>query len=125
MQIDKMIDSEPIINLVNLILFQGISGKAAEIQIVPEPDAIHVRYVDGKGDPIRGITENERIGAIYVYPVVVARLKTMAGLDYNNTKDPSGGQFHLKHMDKQVLLDITTNPGDNGESLRIVLTYGL
>lgn len=119
-----MIDSEPIVNLVNLILFQGISGKAAEIQIVPEPDAILVRYINEKGEPIRGITENERIGAIYVYPVVVARLKTMAGLDYNNTKDPSGGQFHLKHLDKQVFLDMKTKPGDNGESLKITLFYG-
>ena len=124
MQIDKMIDSEPIINLVNLILFQGMSGNAAEIQIIPETDAILVRYIDGKGEPIRGITESERISAIYVYPVVVARLKTMAGLDYNNTKDPSGGKFKLNHLDKQVSLDMLTTPGDNGESLKIALTYG-
>lgn len=124
MQIDKMIDSEPIANLVNLILHQGMSGKAAEILINPESDAIHVRYIDEKGEPIRGITENERIGAIYVYPVVVARLKRLAGIDYNNTGDPSGGTFELKHQDKQVFLDITTKPGESGESLKIVLKYG-
>ena len=121
MQIEDLFNSELIINLVNMIFFEGIEKKAKQIVVEPSGEAISVLFFDNDGEKIQSSIKDDRIGAMYVYPAVVARLKSLAGLRIGNKTDILSGKINFKHKDMDTLMDITITPGEKGETIKITL----
>jgi len=106
-------DEAPIIRLVNSLLFQAVKDRASDIHIEPYERDLTVRFrIDGVLYDI--ISPPKRF-----QPVVISRVKIMAGLNIAEKRLPQDGRIRIKLAGKDVDIRVSTVPTVHGE--RVVM----
>jgi general secretion pathway protein E len=106
-------DEAPIIRLVNSLLFQAVKDRASDIHIEPYERDLAVRFrIDGVLYDI--ISPPKRF-----QPVIISRVKIMAGLNIAEKRLPQDGRIRIKLAGKDVDIRVSTVPTAHGE--RVVM----
>ncbi len=110
-QLNEMADDAPVIQLVNMILRQGLADKASDVHIQPETNKVRVRY------RIDGILQDGTVVPKQVQSALIARIKVMAEMDISEKRAPQDGRITLTMNGREYDLRVSTLPGVQGEKV--------
>ncbi len=88
--LEKIAGESSIVQLIDLMLFQGVTERASDIHIEPDDDTLRVRM------RIDGILYESANLPLKLYPAVVSRVKILGGLDIAEKRLPQDGSFYMK-----------------------------
>ncbi|MBI2962528.1 MAG: type II secretion system ATPase GspE [Deltaproteobacteria bacterium] len=106
-------DEAPIIRLVNQLIFQAVKDRASDIHIEPFERELVVRF------RIDGILYDIVKPPKRFQPIIVSRVKIMAGLNIAEKRLPQDGRIRTKIAGKDVDIRVSVIPTAFGE--RIVM----
>ncbi len=106
-------DEAPIIRLVNSLLFQAVKDRASDIHIEPFERTLCVRF------RIDGILYDILSPPKRFQPVIISRVKIMAGLNIAEKRLPQDGRIRIKLAGKDIDIRVSTVPTAFGE--RVVM----
>ena len=105
----------PIIQLVDVILHQGITSRASDIHLEPEENGFAVRFrIDG----VLREWERSPLPRNVGLPLV-SRIKIMSGLDIADRLRPQDGRARVQVNGVRVDLRVSTLPASQGEKVVI------
>jgi type IV pilus assembly protein PilB len=108
---DAMVDSAPVIKLLNFYLLTAINSRASDIHFEPFEDNYQVRMrIDGALVEMQAPPKN-------LAPALSARIKVMAGMDIAETRMPQDNRIELTLKGNPVDLRVSTLPTKFGESV--------
>ncbi len=111
---------DAIVSLVNKILILGMREKATEIYLEPEETKLLVRI--RQGGNVRSLLEP--LPKKLISPVV-KRLKSMVGLDTNQTSIPQKGKLRKSYNSRPVYFFVNTLPSFYGEKVVVRIVESL
>lgn len=94
----------PIIQLVNMIIIDGIKERASDIHLEPNQRGLLVRY------RIDGILHDIRMLPVRVKPAVTSRVKILSNMDIAERRLPQDGRFQLRFGAREVDLRVSSIP---------------
>jgi len=104
-----VVNRPPVIRLVNDILFRALQLRASDIHVHPYETKVQIRYrIDGILYDVLNLNKN-------VLPLVVSRIKVMAGMDIAERRLPQDGRCSVRLGQREVDLRISTVPTSYGE----------
>jgi general secretion pathway protein E len=104
-----VVNRPPVIRLVNDILFRALQLRASDIHVHPFETRIQIRYrVDGIMYDVLSLNRN-------VLPLIISRIKVMAGMDIAERRMPQDGRCSVRLGQREVDLRISTVPTSYGE----------
>ncbi|MBC8481194.1 MAG: type II secretion system ATPase GspE [Planctomycetes bacterium] len=104
-----VVNRPPVIRLVNDILFRALQLRASDIHVHPYETKIQIRYrIDGILYDTLSLNRN-------VLPLVVSRIKVMAGMDIAERRMPQDGRCTVRLGQREVDLRVSTVPTSYGE----------
>ena len=104
-----VVNRPPVIRLVNDILFRALQLRASDIHVHPYENKIQIRYrIDGILYDTLSLNRN-------VLPLIVSRIKVMAGMDIAERRMPQDGRCSVRLGQREVDLRISTVPTSYGE----------
>jgi len=104
-----VVNRPPVIRLVNDILFRALQLRASDIHVHPYESKIQIRYrIDGILYDTLSLNRN-------VLPLIVSRIKVMAGMDIAERRLPQDGRCSVRLGQREVDLRISTVPTSFGE----------
>jgi general secretion pathway protein E len=104
-----VVNRPPVIRLVNDILFRALQLRASDIHVHPYEAKIQIRYrVDGILYDVLSLNRN-------VLPLIVSRIKVMAGMDIAERRMPQDGRCSVRLGQREIDLRISTVPTSYGE----------
>ncbi|MFI5281397.1 MAG: GspE/PulE family protein, partial [Gemmatimonadales bacterium] len=106
-------DEAPIIRLVNSLLFQAVKDRASDIHIEPFERSVTVRF------RIDGILYDVISPPKRFQPIIISRVKIMAGLDIAEKRLPQDGRLRTKVAGRDIDVRVSVVPTAFGE--RVVL----
>ncbi|MCO5171413.1 MAG: Flp pilus assembly complex ATPase component TadA [Planctomycetes bacterium] len=110
--ISQMVESTPVVKLVNLILLQAIKDKAADIHLEPFENSFKVRQrIDGV------LYEIKPPPPPHLATALCSRIKVMAGLDIAERRLPQDGRIELNVGGRPVDIRVSTLPVVFGEAV--------
>ena len=111
------VTGEEVVNVVNNLISLAVDEKASDIHLDPISQGTKIRYrVDGLLHELQTIDK-------LLHPLVVSRIKVMAGLDISEKRVPQDGRTRVEVGNKVIDLRIATYPSMWGEKVSIrVLT---
>ena len=104
-----VVNRPPVIRLVNDVLFRALQLRASDIHVHPYENKIQIRYrVDGILYDTLSLNRN-------VLPLIVSRIKVMAGMDIAERRMPQDGRCSVRLGQREIDLRISTVPTSFGE----------
>ncbi len=104
-----VVNRPPVIRLVNDILFRALQLRASDIHVHPYETKIQIRYrIDGILYDVLSLNRN-------VLPLIISRIKVMAGMDIAERRLPQDGRCSVRLGQREVDLRISTVPTSFGE----------
>jgi len=104
-----VVNRPPVIRLVNDILFRALQLRASDIHVHPYETKIQIRYrIDGILYDTLSLNRN-------VLPLIVSRIKVMAGMDIAERRMPQDGRCSVRLGQREVDLRVSTVPTSYGE----------
>lgn len=105
---------EPIINLVNKILFLALRDSASDIHVEPQEEYLRIRF---RNDGV--LRESESIPPIpkHIIPAVTARIKIISNLDIAEKRLPQDGRIRRVFDGRKVDIRVSTLPNRYGEKI--------
>ncbi len=104
-----VVNRPPVIRLVNDILFRALQLRASDIHVHPYEAKIQIRYrIDGILYDVLSLNRN-------VLPLVISRIKVMAGMDIAERRMPQDGRCSVRLGQREVDLRVSTVPTSYGE----------
>ena len=104
-----VVNRPPVIRLVNDILFRALQLRASDIHVHPYENKIQIRYrIDGILYDTLSLNRN-------VLPLIISRIKVMAGMDIAERRMPQDGRCSVRLGQREVDLRISTVPTSYGE----------
>jgi general secretion pathway protein E len=104
-----VVNRPPVIRLVNDILFRALQLRASDIHVHPYEGKIQIRYrVDGILYDTLSLNRN-------VLPLVVSRIKVMAGMDIAERRMPQDGRSSVRVGNREIDIRVSTVPTSYGE----------
>ena len=104
-------NNNAVIRFVNLILYQGVVDRAADIHIEPFEDDFKIRYrVDGALYAVKAPD-------VSMAPAIISRIKIMAGLNIAERRIPQDGRIAINVAGRPVDLRVSCLPTAHGESV--------
>ncbi|HNS21051.1 MAG TPA: type II secretion system ATPase GspE [Sedimentisphaerales bacterium] len=104
-----VVNRPPVIRLVNDILFRALQMRASDIHVHPYEAKIQIRYrVDGILYDMLSLNRN-------VLPLIISRIKVMAGMDIAERRMPQDGRSTVRLGQREVDLRVSTVPTSFGE----------
>jgi len=101
----------PIIQLVNMLIVQGVKDRASDIHIEPSEKGLLVRFrIDGMLHDIRTLPNT-------IKSAVISRIKILAKMDIAERRLPQDGRFQVKFGTREVDLRVSTIPTVLGEKV--------
>ena len=107
----EMMDSTPVIRLLNLVLFQAIKDKASDIHFEPFEDEFKMRY------RIDGVLYEMVAPGKHIAAALASRIKVMANLDIAERRLPQDGRVELTMAGNPIDLRVSVLPTLFGESV--------
>jgi general secretion pathway protein E len=105
----NVVNRPPVIRLVNDILFRALQLRASDIHVHPYEEKIQIRYrIDGILYDTLSLNKN-------VLPLIISRIKVMAGMDIAERRLPQDGRCSVRLGQREVDLRISTVPTSYGE----------
>jgi len=99
----------PIIQLVNMLIVQGVKDRASDIHIEPNEKGLLVRFrIDGMLHDIRTLPNT-------IKSAVISRIKILSKMDIAERRLPQDGRFQVKFGTREVDLRVSTIPTVLGE----------
>jgi type IV pilus assembly protein PilB len=104
-------ENAPVVQVVRLMITQGLRDRASDIHIEPQADRIRVRYrVDGALHEVLDLPGS-------MGPAIVSRIKIMAGMNIVERRRPQDGQISMEIEDRQVDIRVSTTSLVSGEKV--------
>ena len=104
-------ESAPVVQVVQLMITQGLRDRASDIHIEPQGDRIRVRYrVDGALHEVLDLPGT-------MGPAIVSRVKIMAGMNIVERRRPQDGQISLEIEGRAVDIRVATTSVVSGEKV--------
>ena len=104
-----VVNRPPVIRLVNDILFRALQLRASDIHVHPYENKLQIRYrIDGILYDTLSLNRN-------VLPLIISRIKVMAGMDIAERRMPQDGRCSVRLGQREVDLRISTVPTSYGE----------
>jgi type IV pilus assembly protein PilB len=94
----------PVIQLVNMIIVQGIKERASDIHLEPNKRGLLVRY------RIDGILHDIRMLPARIKPAIISRIKILSRMDIAERRLPQDGRFQLRFGAREVDLRVSSIP---------------
>ena len=106
-------DEAPIIRLVNSLFYQATKERASDIHIEPFEQELLIRF------RVDGILYDTLAPPKAIQPLLISRIKIMAGLNIAEKRLPQDGRIRLKVAGKDIDIRVSVIPTAFGE--RVVL----
>ena len=104
-----VVNRPPVIRLVNDMLFRALQLRASDIHVHPYENKLQIRYrVDGILYDVLSLNRN-------VLPLIISRIKVMAGMDIAERRLPQDGRCSVRLGQREIDLRISTVPTSYGE----------
>ncbi|MHC4122219.1 MAG: type II secretion system ATPase GspE [Planctomycetota bacterium] len=104
-----VVNRPPVIRLVNDVLFRALQLRASDIHVHPYETKIQIRYrIDGILYDTLSLNRN-------VLPLIISRIKVMAGMDIAERRMPQDGRCSVRIGQREVDLRVSTVPTSYGE----------
>ena len=104
-----VVNRPPVIRLVNDILFRALQLRSSDIHVHPYESKIQIRYrIDGILYDTLSLNKN-------VLPLIISRIKVMAGMDIAERRMPQDGRCSVRLGQREVDLRVSTVPTSYGE----------
>jgi len=101
----------PIIQLVNMLIVQGVKDRASDIHIEPNEKGLLVRFrIDGMLHDVRTLPNA-------IKSAITSRIKILAKMDIAERRLPQDGRFQVKFGTREVDLRISSIPTVSGEKV--------
>ncbi len=101
----------PIIQLVNMLIVQGVKDRASDIHVEPSAKGLLVRFrIDGMLHDVRTLPNT-------IKSAVTSRLKILAKMDIAERRLPQDGRFQVKFGTREVDLRVSSIPTVSGEKV--------
>jgi type IV pilus assembly protein PilB len=108
---DIATDGAPVVRVVQMLITQALRDRASDIHIEPHPDRVLVRYrIDGALHDVLDLPAT-------MGPVVVSRVKIMAGLNIVERRRAQDGQISLEIDGRSVDIRVSTTSVIEGEKV--------
>ncbi len=104
-------NSSAIIRFVNLVLYQGVVDRAADIHIEPFENDFKIRY------RVDGALYEMKAPDVKMAPAIISRIKILANLNIAERRIPQDGRIALTVAGKPVDLRVSCLPTAHGESV--------
>ena len=104
-------NSSAIIRFVNLVLYQGVVDRAADIHIEPFENDFKIRY------RVDGALYEMKAPDVKMAPAIISRIKILANLNIAERRVPQDGRIALTVAGKPVDLRVSCLPTAHGESV--------
>ena len=104
-------NNNAVIKFVNLILYQGVVDRAADIHIEPFEKEFQIRY------RVDGALYAMKAPDVSMAPAIISRVKIMAGLNIAERRVPQDGRIAINVAGKPVDLRVSCLPTAHGESV--------
>ena len=101
----------PIVRLVDAIIFDAVQKGASDIHIEPEESFVRLRY------RIDGYLQEQLTFHKDHFSSVVVRIKIMSSLNIAETRMPQDGRINYNTMGRAIDLRISTQPTIHGENI--------
>lgn len=101
----------PIIRLVSLIILEAQRNRASDIHLEPLEKKLRVRY------RIDGVLHEVENPPKRLQPVLISRLKLMAGMKLAEKRVPQDGRIQITIADEDLDLRVSAIPSTHGESI--------
>ena len=108
-------DISSIVNFVNNLFSDAYRKKASDIHIEPWSDSMVIRL------RIDGILNKYLQKPKNIHKQIINRIKTMSGMDVNNSRIPQDGAIRLKLSGKMIDMRVGAIPTINGEKITLRL----
>jgi len=104
-------DDAPVVQVVQMVITQGLRDRASDIHIEPQGEAIRVRYrIDGALHDVLELPGS--MGS-----AVVSRIKILAGMNIVERRRPQDGQIAMEIEDRAVDIRVSTTATIWGEKV--------
>jgi len=103
-ELEAISQEAPVIQLVNMIIVQGIKERASDIHLEPNKRGLLVRY------RIDGILHDVRMLPARIKPAIISRIKILSRMDIAERRLPQDGRFQLRFGAREVDLRISSIP---------------
>jgi type IV pilus assembly protein PilB len=101
----------PIIQLVNMLIVQGVKDRASDIHIEPNEKGLLIRFrIDGMLHDVKSLPNT-------IKSAIVSRIKILAKMDIAERRLPQDGRFQVKFGTREVDLRVSTIPTVLGEKV--------
>lgn len=101
----------PIVRVVDLIIYQGLTRRASDIHIEPGEKDLSVRY------RVDGVLHQELSLPKKNQSAILARLKIMSSLNITEFRVPQDGRFKVKFEGKEIDFRVSSLPTNFGEKI--------
>lgn len=103
-ELEAISQEAPVIQLVNMIIVQGIKERASDIHLEPTKRGLLVRY------RIDGILHDVRMLPARIKPAIISRIKILSRMDIAERRLPQDGRFQLRFGAREVDLRVSSIP---------------
>jgi type IV pilus assembly protein PilB len=110
-ELRRLVEEAPVVRLVNVIITQAIRDKASDIHIEPLKRELRIRF------RIDGVLHNVMSPPKGIQPVLISRVKIMAGMDISERRVPQDGRIQLVVEGKEYDFRVSTYPTIFGEKV--------
>lgn len=108
---EAMANSNAIVKFVNLVLYQGVVDRAADIHVEPFENDFKIRY------RVDGALYEMKAPDVKMAPAIISRIKILAGLNIAERRVPQDGRIALTVAGRPVDLRVSCLPTAHGESV--------
>jgi Type II secretory pathway, ATPase PulE/Tfp pilus assembly pathway, ATPase PilB len=108
---ETKVKEAPIAKIVATIVEFAIRGRASDIHIEPQENAVRVRY------RIDGILHEKLVLPKIIQDGVISRIKILSGMKIDEKRIPQDGRFSYQLNDEEVDLRVSTLPTVYGEKV--------
>lgn len=110
-KLEEISREAPIIQLVNMLIVQGVKDRASDIHIEPNKIGLLIRFrIDGMLHDITTLPNN-------IKSAVISRIKILAKMDIAERRLPQDGRFQVKFGNREVDLRVSSIPTVFGEKV--------
>ena len=103
------VTNAPVVKAVEMLLTQSVKSRASDIHIVPQEDAVLIRY------RIDGIMHDSVLLPSEVHSALITRIKVMANMNIAERRRSQDGQFSATLSGKTVDFRVATVGTNHGE----------
>ena len=104
-------NNNAVVKFVNMILYQGVVDRAADIHIEPFEHDFKIRY------RVDGALYEVKAPDVSMAPAIISRVKIMANLNIAERRIPQDGRIQVNVGGRDLDLRVSTVPTNHGESI--------